>query len=238
MDWLTFFARVLTSIPLAVVIVTLAFYRPLSRLLDRIKAAKGFGGEVDFSLGLDKAEDATRALVKQEAPEPAASTPPELPAPVEQATESQPPQLPRMPTGQELEAISPRALNRLLLTPPAYQVTQYWKRFEDGFLRLCKEHGITTKNTRTFTSAFMLNVLGFSDDFRSRVEEIKALRDNAAHGTGLISETDALRYSDLVDELLKLAQAELAALRVNYINKAVQASRQVAASKQDQSPNR
>lgn len=69
MDWKEFAASVIGDVlswPVMALITVLLLLRPLKNLIDRVKGAKGFGGEVEFREGLESAEENVDEVLESE----------------------------------------------------------------------------------------------------------------------------------------------------------------------------
>lgn len=182
----------------------------------RIVKAKLFGGEVEFSQKLDEVEKQADAIEAAE------------PVKAQTASSSTPPVRPPNPepgaSGEGLEASVPtraayikeliRQLGerRGVVTglPPAYRVTMAWNRLSQAIGAAARGHGLAVPRV---LSALHMTALGGQVGLSlaevRQIRELQHLRNQAVHESDHeITDTDALRYEDIVERLIQRLDAK------------------------------
>ncbi|TDH60112.1 hypothetical protein E2C06_24035 [Dankookia rubra] len=193
MTWLAFVAAIVGSLawPTALVILAFGFRRQITTSLGRLTKAKGFGGELEFAQGLDKAEDlAPPAIAKQDVV---------LPLPTQHATAT---------TGEAEKAdgepsASTYRLNAKRSDPPEYRVMSAWNLLSTEIAKVAEIRGVPIPkilNSRGLSA--IAPALGLSADDITQIDELRKLRNQSVHIQGTLTDSDANRYEDLVLNLL------------------------------------
>jgi hypothetical protein len=184
--WLAFIASVIGSLawPVALVVLALGFRQQITVNLGRLIKAKGFGGELEFTQGLNKAEElAPPVTAKQDAL---------LPLPTQTATA----------TTEDPEKPS-YTLRINKNDPPGYRVLSAWKFLSMEISNAALRRGQNRPKLHDPRGLIQTaRDLGFSPEEIDQITELRKLRNSAAHSREPISTTDAQRYEDLVLNLL------------------------------------
>ncbi|WP_424140026.1 hypothetical protein [Roseomonas chloroacetimidivorans] len=219
MDWLTFISTMTKAIawPIALVVLLINFRESLAAILTRLVKAKGFGGELEFAQGLDKAEklaSETPTLPPPDAPsQPARRDEPGLATPPNNEEQLKPKQ-PSLDERMRKFAADQAILNAALATeavPTNYRILKAWNTLEKALAKAATMRNPDhAKLKRVPLTTDTLKELGFSNDAVNTLLELRKLRDKAAYDTqNEVSETDALRYEDLVKNALFYLQINL-----------------------------
>ncbi|MBK0332045.1 hypothetical protein I8D64_11610 [Brachybacterium sp. MASK1Z-5] len=180
MGWREFFASVigdLLSWPVVLFVLALILIDPLRRLLERLKTAKGFGGEVEFvetiknvETSTDRAIDDSSASRGAEPPiSDTATTPENLDAPTD---------TPRDPNGARLTEQS------RIASDPSGAILQAWQSLVEKLSDLGRINAgrgrPATNPTTIIERARKTNQL--SSSFFEAVESLREARNQVAHG--------------------------------------------------------
>ncbi|MGP0009860.1 MAG: hypothetical protein ACLPIG_14330 [Methylocella sp.] len=186
MDWLTFISTVINSIawPTVAVIALVVLRSDIAALLgklgSRLQTAKGAGVELTFAQGVDDIEDKLP------------------PAETKAITE--------VKDTKQLEDFT-----ELARLPPPYIVSQAWLRLEHA-IQSAVDASLVNKPApaggRRLSPVAYLNLVTVQrilpeEDF-GVLHELRILRNRAAHSLDPdITVTDALRYNDIVNSLIR-----------------------------------
>lgn len=186
MDWLTFISTGIKSIawPTVAVIALTVLRRDVAALLrtlgPRLQKAKGPWGELTFGQGIDDVED---------------KLPPGETKPITEAEDT-----------KRIEGVS-----ELARLPPPYIVSQDWLRLENAIRNAVDERLLNKPapvGGRQLSPAAYFNLVTLHGILpQEEVEvlrELRTLRNRAAHSLDPdITITDALRYNDIVNSLIR-----------------------------------
>ena len=183
-DWLSFLAAVTKAVswPIVVIAVIFVLKRNISDLLSslggRLEKAKGGGFEFTFGKAIDQVEETLPAAEVNEISEPISP--------------------------QKVEAVS-----ELAQLPPAYIVSQAWLKLEEAIRDAAsipeRSPGIRRAAYRVTDYIELARREGLlQDDEVPAVRQLRELRNQAAHARDPgITVTDALRYLDIVENLIE-----------------------------------
>lgn len=181
MDWLAFISNLIDSLawPATIVFLALFFRSRLNDLFEKLNNVKFKDVEVSFDRRLDRAKESMAAL-------PESQSQGELPA------ELLPPPLPK--TEKELIA-------RIADLSPSAAVMESWRLVEQALDFYCKQHGLKQPVSNQTLMNFLKEDPYFSDGLLSAFQELRMLRNNAAHSKASISKESALEFAELSEKL-------------------------------------
>ncbi|MFI5849118.1 hypothetical protein ACIA8B_24110 [Micromonospora chalcea] len=187
MGWMEFVSSLfghLLSWPVVVAVVVVIFRRPLRELIGRIRSYEGLGQRIDFGEKLAGAENSVDQAVG------GIETDQGVAADEDLTTES--------PLVREAEA------------NPSFVIISAWERLTGALADLvgATTNGISRRPTRA--PASMLRELERSEVVNAAyvraVDDLRALRNQVAHGQHNPTAGEAIAYADSAEELVRAAQ--------------------------------
>lgn len=189
MDWLTFASKIIGDLAWPVVALAIVFMlrRPISNLLPDLRRLKYKDLEVDFGKSLEDVEKKLNEVPSLEAPS------------IEHVPEVEPEPLPK--TRKELVA-------KIAELSPTSAILESWKNVERTLDFYFSARGIK----RPASGQTIVGHLDYDPNFPpqlvSAYQELRVLRNRAAHERESISAAHAKEFDDLADRLtLALVEA-------------------------------
>jgi len=172
-------------------------------VLPRLTKAKAFGGELEFTQALDKAEKLAPPSPEQlksglplllDGPEPILGS-------VQESTQNTGSQIPPHDSFRS-------RLNVRAEVPPEYRIISAWKFLYSEISRAALKKGLQVRGFLSYPEIREIGpAIGLSPDRIQQVNELRNLRNRAANEPDwTLTMTDALRYEDLVLSLLALVE--------------------------------
>lgn len=189
MDWLTFLSNTIGQVlswPVAIVIIGLMFRRPISERLKDVRRIKTKHFEADFGSHLEKAEGELNKAV--------AKLPSQKPLP---ALENPPPPKTRKEMIDELTELMPNAA-----------IMESWRNIERTLDFYFQSRGIEKPRSGQTILGHLDYDPNFPPQLVSAYQELRLLRNRAAHASENVTAEQAKSFAALADRLaLALIQA-------------------------------
>ncbi len=201
MDWKEFAASVIGDVlswPVVALTIVLLLLRPLRKLIGRLRAAKGFGGEVEFSDLLEAAEENVDEVLESE------------PA-VEQLTHDKDRTESKVPDGQK-EDLSADSSKPDPIRDPSGAIIMSWQTLMNALEdlnRLKAGRGRPTRNPKIIIDQLRRNEAVSSAFYESAVN-LLALRNQVAHGETVPTQGAARTYVDRARQLEMVVRGMIA----------------------------
>lgn len=197
MDWKEFWASVigdLLSWPVVALTIVLLVLQPLRMLIGRVRAAKGFGGEVEFSGLLEAVEENVDEVLESEPV-------------IEQLTHDRARAEVNVPDGQKDELIV-NSSDPDPIHDPSGAIIMSWQQLVNALEdlnRLKAGHGRPTRNPKIIIDQLRRNE-DVSSAFYESVVNLLALRNQVAHAEAVPTQGAARTYMERAHQLEMVAR--------------------------------
>lgn len=198
MDWKEFWASVIGDVlswPIVALAIVLLVLQPLRLLIGRVRAAKGFGGEVEFSGLLEAAEENVDEVLESEPV-------------IEQLTHDIARAEANVPDGQNDELIV-NSSDPDPIRDPSGAIIMSWQQLVNALEdlnRLKAGRGRPTRSPKIIIDQLRRND-AVSSAFYDSVVNLLALRNQVAHGETVPTQGAARTYMERAHQLEMVARA-------------------------------
>jgi hypothetical protein len=206
MNWKEFAASLIGDVlswPVVALTIVLLLLKPLKKLIGRVKGAKGFGGEVEFSEGLEAAEDNVDEVLESE-PD------------IEQIADDKAQTGSHVPddktTGPTVNPSKPDPIR-----DPSGAIINSWQQLANALedlSRLKAGRGRPTRNPRLIIEQLRRNE-AVNSAFCDAAVSLLALRNQVAHGETVPTQGAARTYVERAHQLEMVARGRIAVEKID-----------------------